>query len=98
MNSPDELINRIMRYPGAVAMRLRIARLRLLGAQIGRKCWIRRIEVLRNPWDIVIGDGVALDDHAVLLTRQLKYLAAFPFSAAVTKYCSHQKLQVLASE
>jgi len=49
-------------------MRLRIARLRLLGARIGRKCWIRRIEVPKNPWDINIGDGVALDDHVVLLT------------------------------
>jgi maltose O-acetyltransferase len=68
MNLRDQLINRMIRYPGAVAMRLRIARLRLLGAQIGRNCWIRRIEVPRNPWDIVIGDGVALDDHVVLLT------------------------------
>jgi acetyltransferase-like isoleucine patch superfamily enzyme len=64
----DNLTNRLIRYPGAVAMRLRIARLRLLGARIGRNCWIRRIEVPRNPWDIVIGDGVALDDHVVLLT------------------------------
>ena len=68
MNLHDELINRVIRYPGAVAMRLRIVRLRLLGAHIGRNCWIRRIEVPRNPWDIVIGDGVALDDHVVLLT------------------------------
>ena len=64
----DDLTNRLIRYPGAVAMRLRIVRLRLLGAHIGRNCWIRRIEVPRNPWDIVIGDGVALDDHVVLLT------------------------------
>jgi maltose O-acetyltransferase len=64
----DDLTNRLIRYPGAVAMRLRIARLRLLGARIGRNCWIRRIEVPRNPWDIVIGDGVALDDNVVLLT------------------------------
>jgi maltose O-acetyltransferase len=68
MKLRDELINRMIRYPGAIAMRLRIARLRLLGAHIGRNCWIRRIEVPRNPWDIVIGDGVALDDHVVLLT------------------------------
>jgi maltose O-acetyltransferase len=68
MNFRDQLINRMIRYPGAVAMRLRIVRLRLLGAQIGQNCWIRRIEVPRNPWDIVIGDGVALDDHVVLLT------------------------------
>jgi maltose O-acetyltransferase len=64
----DDLINRLLRYPGAIAMRLRIARLRLLGARIGRSCWIRRIQVPRNPWDIVIGDGVALDDQVVLLT------------------------------
>ena len=60
----DDLTTRLTRYPGAVATRLRIARLRLLGAQIGRNCWIRRIEVPRNPWDIVIGDGVVV----VLLT------------------------------
>ena len=67
-NFRDDLINRLIRYPGAIAIRLRTARLRLLGAHVGRKCWIRRIHVPRNPWDIVIGDGVALDDHVVLLT------------------------------
>jgi maltose O-acetyltransferase len=40
----------------------------LLGVRIGRRCWIRRIHVPRNPWDIVIADGVALDDYVVLLT------------------------------
>jgi maltose O-acetyltransferase len=64
----DELINRFIRYPGAIASRLRIIRLRLLGVRIGQKCWIRRIHVPRNPWDIVISDGVALDDYIVLLT------------------------------
>jgi acetyltransferase-like isoleucine patch superfamily enzyme len=64
----DELTNRLIRYPGAIASRLRIVRLRLLGVNIGRKCWIRRIHVPRNPWDIVISDGVALDDYVVLLT------------------------------
>jgi acetyltransferase-like isoleucine patch superfamily enzyme len=49
-------------------MRLRITRLRLLGVQIGRRCWIRRIRVPRNPWDIVIEEGAALDDEVVLLT------------------------------
>jgi maltose O-acetyltransferase len=68
MNLRDELINRMIRYPGAVAMRLRMARLRLLGVRMGRRCWIRRIQVPRNPWDIVIGDNVALDDQVVLLT------------------------------
>src|SRR5262249_34689123 len=64
----DDLINRIIRYPSAVAIRLRIVRLRMLGVQVGRKCWIRRITIPRNPWDILIADGVALDDNVVLLT------------------------------
>ena len=64
----DELINRFVRYPGAIASRLRIVRLRMLGVNIGRRCWVRRIHVPRNPWDIVISDGVALDDYVVLLT------------------------------
>jgi acetyltransferase-like isoleucine patch superfamily enzyme len=70
MNSAarDDLVNRLIRYPGAIAIRLRVARLRALGVSIGAKCWIRRIRVPRNPWDIVIEDGVALDDDVVLLT------------------------------
>jgi acetyltransferase-like isoleucine patch superfamily enzyme len=64
----DELINRAMRYPRAIAIRLRIIRLRLLGVRIGQKCWIQRIHVPRNPWDIAIDDMVALDDQVVLLT------------------------------
>jgi len=63
----DEFINRVIRYPGAVAMRFRIMRLRLLGANIGARCWIRRISVPRNPWDVVIGDGAALDQNVILL-------------------------------
>ena len=70
--SRDDLINRFIRYPGAMAIRLRIVRLRLLGVRIGRRCWIRRIHVPRNPWDIVISDGVALDDYVVLLTTGLR--------------------------
>ena len=64
----DEFINRVIRYPGAVAMRLRIMRLRLLGARIGARCWIRRISVPRNPWDIAIDGSSALDDGVILLT------------------------------
>jgi maltose O-acetyltransferase len=64
----DELINRFIRYPGAFAIRLRILRFRLLGARIGPKCWVRRIHIPRNPWDIVLSEGVALDDYVVLLT------------------------------
>jgi acetyltransferase-like isoleucine patch superfamily enzyme len=68
----DDLINRLIRYPGALAMRLRIARLRLLGVRIGTKCWIKGIRVPRNPWDIVIEDHAALDDDVVLLTTGLR--------------------------
>lgn len=64
----DDLINRLIRYPGAIAIRVRTARLRLLGAHIGRNCWLRRIHVPRNPWDIRIDDSVGLDDEVVLLT------------------------------
>lgn len=59
----------MIRYPGAFIMRLRVARLRLLGVKIGSRCWIRQISVPRNPWDIVIGDGAALDEGVVLLTN-----------------------------
>src|SRR2546430_690757 len=64
----DDLINRVIRYPSAIAIRVRVARLSLLGMKIGRKCWIRRIRVPRNPWDVQIDDMVALDDDVVLLT------------------------------
>jgi maltose O-acetyltransferase len=62
------LINRLIRYPRAVASRIRIMRLRMCGLRFGRNCWIRRIHVPRNPWDIVLEDMVALDDEVVLLT------------------------------
>src|SRR3954465_13158898 len=64
----DDLVNRLIRYPGAIASRIRIMRLRLLGVRLGRKCWIRRIHVPRNPGDIVIDDMVGFDDEVVLLT------------------------------
>ena len=43
-------------------------RLRLIGVRIGRRCWIWRIRVPRNPWDILIHEGAALDDEVTLLT------------------------------
>ncbi len=68
----DDFVNRLIRYPGAIAIRIRIARLRLLGVSVGRKCWIRRVRIPRNPWDIVIEDFVSLDDDVVLLTTGLR--------------------------
>lgn len=64
----DDLVNRLIRYPRAVASRVRIMWLGMLGVRFGNKCWIRCIHVPRNPWDIVIDDMVALDDEVVLLT------------------------------
>jgi maltose O-acetyltransferase len=83
----DEWINRLIRYPGAIAMRLRVARLRLLGARVGRRCWLRRIHVPRNPWDITIEDGAALDDEVVLLTTGLRRSAPRLIIGAGT-YCN----------
>lgn len=68
MSIRDDLVNKAIRYPGAVAIRFRILRLRLLGVRIGRNCWIKRVRIPRNPWDIAISDRVALDDEVVLLT------------------------------
>ena len=68
----DDLINRLIRYPRAVAGRIRVMWLRMCGARIGRKCWIRRIHVPRNPWDIALDDGVALDDEVVLLATGMR--------------------------
>ena len=75
ITSRDNLINCIIRYPGAIAIRLRIIRLRLLGVRVGPQCWIRRISVPRNPWDIVIDEMVMLDDQVVLLTTGLRRIA-----------------------
>ena len=63
----DPFINRIIRYPGAVTMRFRIMRLRLMGANIAARCWVRRVSVPRNPWDIIIRGGAALDQDVILL-------------------------------
>lgn len=71
----DDLVNRFIRYPRAVASRIRILRLGLLGVRFGSKCWIRRIHVPRNPWDVVIEDMVALDDEVVLLSTGVRSAA-----------------------
>lgn len=64
----DRIINAMIRSPQSALSRMRVLRLRLMGAQIGARCWLRRISVPRNPWDIGLGCGVALDDGVVLLT------------------------------
>lgn len=67
MTFTDSLINKLLRYPGAIAMRFRIAWLRLIGMKIGRRCWVRKINMPRNPWDVHLRPGAALDDHIVLI-------------------------------
>jgi acetyltransferase-like isoleucine patch superfamily enzyme len=51
----------------ALASRLRGAFYRAMGVRMEGKCWLRAIEIPRNFRDIVLGDGVALDNGVVLL-------------------------------
>jgi maltose O-acetyltransferase len=44
-----------------------VAWYRLLGAQIGRACWMQNVSIPRNPWNIHIGTRVALDQQVILL-------------------------------
>jgi acetyltransferase-like isoleucine patch superfamily enzyme len=63
----DEFINRLLRYPVSLRSRLRIARLRMMGAKIGRHCTIRYDVVPANPWDLQMGDDVTFDANVILL-------------------------------
>lgn len=60
--------NFLIRLPGALRMRLRIGWWRLLGARIGRRCWLQDVWIPRNPWDILLEEGAALDRQVVLLS------------------------------
>ena len=51
-----------------ILRRLRRQCLRWRGVRMGRGGWIQAIEIPRNPADIRLGDGVALDAHVVLLS------------------------------
>ena len=62
-----KLINNLIRYPSSIRMRFRIVYLKMIGAKIGRKCWIQKISIPRNPWNIEIASGVSLDREVVLL-------------------------------
>jgi acetyltransferase-like isoleucine patch superfamily enzyme len=64
----DGMINLAVRLPSVLSMRVRIARLKLFGARIRGRCWLRDIEVPRNPWDLDIARGVSLDRWVTLLT------------------------------
>ncbi len=64
----DAFLNRILSVPKGVMGRCRVCFFRLLGMRIGQGCWLRAVHIPRNPWDIELADGVALDDGVVLLT------------------------------
>jgi len=57
----------MLRLPSAVRMRWRILWFRVVGVKIVGKCWLQRVEIPRNPWDVHL-ENVALDNHVVLLT------------------------------
>lgn len=63
----DLIVNLILRIPASFASRVRILAYRVAGARIGRDCRIESIQLPRNPWDIQLADGVALDRDVVLL-------------------------------
>jgi maltose O-acetyltransferase len=64
----DDLTNLLVRLPSAIAMRFRTRWLRLLGVRLGHHCWVQHVVIPRNPWDISLGDQVALDKYVVLLS------------------------------
>lgn len=63
----ERTTNAMLRFPSALRMRLRILFWRLAGVRFLGKCWLRDVEIARNPWDIRI-EGAALDSHVVLLS------------------------------
>src|SRR5437879_171356 len=66
--SMDSVLERLaLRYPRAIASRIRRAYWRALGASIGRGCSLQKIEIPRCPRDIWLGGEVSLDRGVVLL-------------------------------
>ncbi|MEM0984249.1 MAG: acyltransferase [Planctomycetota bacterium] len=68
MGGSDKLINQLLRAPDGLARRVRIARLKAMGAQIGPRCWVRRVDLPRNPWDVKLEARVSLDLGVILLS------------------------------
>ena len=60
------LTNRIIRLPGFLHGKFRVAALRMAGAHVGSRCWIRDVDVPCDPWDLWIDDRVSLDNRVVL--------------------------------
>lgn len=64
----DRCLNLLIRLPASIASRMRVALWRMLGVKIGMRCRLSKFEVPRNPWDIELRDGVALDRGVALVT------------------------------
>ncbi|WP_319936777.1 acyltransferase [Thermohalobaculum sediminis] len=64
----DEIVNRILRYPSSIGARMRGAWLSILGAKIGKDCRLLAIDIPRNPWDVEIAEGVAMEAGVTLLS------------------------------
>src|SRR5262249_2205765 len=62
------MLELVFQFWNGLVRRFRRQFLRWRGVRMGRGCWIQAIEVARNPRDILLGDGVALDAGVVLLT------------------------------
>ena len=56
-----------MRVPSGLASRLRIFKFRAFGASIGPGCRLMRIDMPKNPWDVRLDEGTALDNGVTLL-------------------------------
>ena len=61
------MINLLLRLPASICSRIRILHLRALGAKIHLKCRVVAPDIPRNPWDIELSRGVALDRGVTLL-------------------------------
>jgi maltose O-acetyltransferase len=63
----DAAASALLRYPGAALRRCRALYWQALGASVGKGCWLGAIEIPRSPWDVWLGDEVALDRGVILL-------------------------------
>jgi acetyltransferase-like isoleucine patch superfamily enzyme len=62
----SSMINRVIRLPGFVRGKMRVAVLKLAGARVGRGCWIRDVDVPCDPWDLYLEDAVSIENKVVL--------------------------------
>lgn len=68
----ERWVNRMLRYPVSMRMRIRVLWYRILGAQLGRGVDLRRVDIPRNPWGVRIDSNSCVDDYSVLLVSEEK--------------------------